>query len=181
LALFCCYTFYTFFAKTDKELNITEVIIALLYNGGLFLWFVWSTFIEKRKIVRNTADWIILFVFGVVLFGNSVLAVINGVRIDSWIREFMLFSLTLFYFPFRHHFTEKKEVINLLIVLALSIFVVDLKQFYSYYVGITSDDIQYAYELGKSVRINQTVFTIASIFGFLFTFNQAKEKMNTWY
>lgn len=168
--------FTLFFAKTDDDLNFYEVVIALVYNAGLYLWIFWSVFVSKRKLVRNIADWIILFLFVLLLFGNSAIAVMNGVDFTTWLREYVLFTLTLFYFPIREHFSEKKDLIKLLIVLAVAIFIVDFRQFYSYYYGITSDDIQYAYELGKSVRINQTVFTIASIFGFLFAFNQSKKK-----
>lgn len=166
--------FSLFFSKTDEDLNFYEVAIALIYNGGLYLWLFWSGFVTKRKLVRNKADWLMLFLF-VLLLGNGGIAVMNDVEFSVWAREYVLFSLTLFYFPIREHFSDKKDLITLLIVTAVAIFIVDFRQFYSYYYGITSDDIQYAYELGKSVRINQTVFTISSIFGFMFAFNQKKK------
>lgn len=166
--------FSLFFSKTDADLNFYEVAIAMIYNGGLYLWLFWSGLVTKRKLVRNKADWLMLFLF-VLLLGNAGIAMLNDVEFSAWAREYVLFSLTLFYLPIREHFSEKKDLITLLIVAAVAIFFVDFRQFYSYYYGITSDDIQYAYELGKSVRINQTVFTIASIFGFMFAFNQKKK------
>jgi O-antigen ligase len=168
--------FTVFFSVTDEELNILEVLTALIYNGGLLLWFVWYGLVLKKKIIRNSADWLILFFFAILLLGNSIIAVLNGVNIGDWIREYILFMLTLYYFPFREYFNDKQSIINLLVLIAAVIFIVDFKQFYIYYAGLTSGDIKYAYEIGRSVRINQTIFTISSIFGFIFTFNQKKIK-----
>ena len=97
--------FFAFFSPTDEEVNPMEVLIGLLYNGGLLLWFVWTVFVKRIKIVDNIADWLMLFLFVILLMGNSVVAFLNGTSLSDWIREVLLFSLTLFYFPFKYYFT----------------------------------------------------------------------------
>jgi len=104
---------------------------------------------------------------------NGIIAVTGDTQFIEWFREAVILSLILFYFPIREHITDKKDIIILLICFAIAAFATSLGQFNEYYTGI-SKGLKYAYQIGKSVRVNQSLFTAASIFGLTFLFYARK-------
>lgn len=163
-----------FYTTSDKGVSVLDSIVAAYLLGSLFVWFVNAVVIQKIKITRNYADWIfLLFYFGAAL--NGIIAVLNGAEFLNWFREFLLLCLTLFYFPIRHYFDDKDDLVKLLIVVATVYFFVDLFQFYSYY-NLASKKLMYAYELARTSRVNQSLMTAASIGGIVFFFYCKQKK-----
>lgn len=157
-----------FFTTSDKGVSVVDTLTAAYLLGGLGLWFVYSIVVNKIKLTRNTADWIfLLFYFGVAF--NGVIAVLNGANFLNWFREYLLLCMTLYYFPIRHYFDDRKHLVMLLALIGIVYFFVDLFQFYSYY-KISTQKLMYAYELGRTLRINQSLMTAASISGIVFYF-----------
>jgi O-antigen ligase len=105
---------------------------------------------------------------------NVVIAFLNGVNPFDWVREFLLFSLILYYFPIREYFKDKKSLFTLLFLFACAILVLDFFQFYTYYKMIKN--VIYAYQLGRSAKINQQIFSAAVISGITLFFYLSNKK-----
>ncbi len=161
-----------FFTTSDKGVSALDALIAAYLLGGLGFWFLYSIVVEKIKLTRNSADWIFLLFYFAAIF-NGLIAVINGVELLNWLREYLLLCMTLYYFPIRHYFEDKKHLVMFLASIGIVYFFVDLFQFYSYY-KISTQKLMYAYELGRTLRTNQSLMTAASISGIIFYFYSKK-------
>ncbi len=157
-----------------------DLVFAGFYYGSLYFWIFWSIFVSKKNIFRNAADFflIIFFFFGLFLAFNSYL---NGVHLVDSLREFVLISFVLYYFPIRENFAEKKHLIFFSIIFSIAIFLNSLGQMYDYYKGISSG-LQYAYQLLSStkIRINQTLFSFVILSSSLFMLIKQKMITRIW-
>lgn len=161
-----------FIRSTSEEISVMDIISGLLYMVTLFVWFFWMIAVKREKLIRNIGDLIILFFFFVLIL-NSIVAVLNGVDILMWLREYLLFTITLFYFPVRYYFSNKRDLITLLVILSLAILIDDFVQYYFYYKK-TFTELVYVFQLGSSVRFSQTIYTAAIAFGVLFAIYNKK-------
>lgn len=159
-----------FFRGMDEGLSAIDVLMGLYYFGSILLWIFDSIAIRRRKLVRGYADWLILFMMIMCLF-NVVIAITNGVAIIDWIREFSPFLIILYYFPIREYFADTKDFKRLLLIMCLVTVGLDFVQFYQYY-KVAFTDLRYAYQLGSSIRMNQPLYTAATIYGILFVLHQ---------
>lgn len=157
-----------FLTTSAEGLSVADVVLGVVYLGGLIWWFYYILFIKKDKIVQNTADWLIIF-FYIAAFGSVIIAYLNDVDFIDAFKEYANFSITLLYFPIRYYFNTKDDLKKLLIVFAASIFIVELIHFYRYYVAATTN-LVYAYQLARTVKTNQALFTAAAISGVVFFF-----------
>lgn len=148
------------YLRTGSEgVELIDVVFAVFYFGSLYYWFFWTLLVAKKNIFRNIADFflVIFFILGFALALNSYL---NGVDLIDSMRELVLISFVLYYFPIRNNFAEKKHLISLSVVFSVAIFLNSLGQIYDYYRNISAG-LQYAYQLLSStkIRINQTLFS----------------------
>lgn len=155
---FIVLSFTVFLTSGEKEVNAFHILAGLFYNSFLILWFINKLLIKREKISRGIADQIFLF-FYFVLLANSIIAVSNNVIFFDWFREYLLFSLILYYFPIREYFNTKKQILILIALIACSAVFLDLYAFYNYFRAMK--DISYAYQFAgnSSMRINQQIFT----------------------
>lgn len=163
---------FIFFRKAEEGVSALDVITGLLYLLTLFAWLIWQFAFKRTKLVTNIGDWFVIAFF-ILLFGNSIIAVVHGVSFLNWIREYSIMALVLFYFPIRHYFYEEKYLIRLIILLGFAIVMTDLQQFYDYY-KLSMTNIVYAYQIISSVRINQVIYTAATAFGIIFVLYEKK-------
>jgi len=157
-----------FLTTSGEGLSVADVVLGVVYLGGLIIWFYYILFIKKDKIVRNIADWLVIF-FYITAFGCVIIAYINDVDFIDAFKEYANFSVLLLYFPIRYYFHEQEDLRKLLIVFAVSIFIVELIHFYKYYTAATTN-LVYAYQLARTVKTNQALFTAAAISGIIFFF-----------
>ncbi len=155
-----------FFISTGEGVSALDVVFLLTHVGGILIWLGWQVFVERRKLMRNIADWLIVFFF-IALWLNLAIAWLNEVELIYWFREYFLLTATLYYFPFREYFNTPEKLKKILISFAIAILIVAFYQFWMYYKAITSQNVLYAYQLGTSVRINQAILTSASMIGLL--------------
>lgn len=164
----------------DEGVAIIDLIFAGYYFGTLYLWLFWGILVARKNLFRNIADFFLIafFVFGFVLVFVSHL---NGVHIVDSLREFVLISFVLFYFPIRENFSEKKHLIIFSFIFSFSVLLNALGQFYDYYKGISSG-LQYAYQLLSStkIRINQTIFSFAILSGSVLMLMKQKIATRIW-
>lgn len=151
------------------KITAVEIALGLYYFGSLLIWFFWQWAIKKNKLVYNKADLVILS-FYVLTFLNLPVALMNGVDIVGWLREYFLFLLLLFYFPFREYFSSEKDFNNFLNGFFIIIFVAAINQFYMYYFAVSSKEIKYAYQLSQAIRFNLNFFTMGAVFSLLIVF-----------
>ncbi len=157
------------YLNTSSEgISPVDVVMGALYLGGLVIWFIHVLIVKKDKIVRNIADYLILFFFSV---GSLVLIIsaLNGWDFLFSLREYMLWTITLLYFPIRYYIKERQDVTLLFILIAITVFSTDFFQFYRYY-KVASEDLVYAYQLTRTARVNQSIFTAGALSAIVFFF-----------
>lgn len=164
-----------FFHARSEGVSVLDVVSAAFFNGSIYMWFINSVFIKKEKAALNLGDWLILAFFILLLF-NSIISFFNNSNLMIWIREYLMISIILIYFPLRTIIKTRQDLIKFMVFLSFVIIGVGMYQGYLYYTKLNEIIVQYAFELKTGVNVNQTLYTIASIFGFVFTFNQLKRK-----
>jgi len=164
-----------FFHSRSEGVSVLDAVSAAFFNGSIYIWFVNKVFMQKEKAALNLGDWLIIAFFVFLIF-NSVIAFFNDANMLIWIREYLVTSIMLVYFPIRSVIKSQEELKKFMIFLTFVIIGVGIFQGYLYYTKLNEIIIQYAFELKTGVNINQTLYTTASIFGFVFTFNQLKRK-----
>lgn len=155
-----------FFYNRDKDVSIVEILIAIQYLGTLAIWFFWEIFVKREKFIRNIADLFFMFFLFVIVL-NGVIAYLNSVEMLYWAREAANLSLVSIYFPIRKYFSEKKHLKVLLIIYSVVVSVSSFLHLYTYS-KVLQGDLYYAYQLMQGIRVNQTLFTAAAVFGFVF-------------
>ncbi|ROL62352.1 hypothetical protein D9V86_01105 [Bacteroidetes/Chlorobi group bacterium ChocPot_Mid] len=155
-----------FFYSRDKEVSVVEILIAIQYLGTLAIWFFWEILVKREKIIRNIADLFFMFFLFIVIL-NGVIAYLNSVEMLYWAREAANLSLVSIYFPIRKYFPEKKHLKVLLIIYSIVVTVSSFLHLYTYS-KVLQGDLYYAYQLMQGIRVNQTLFTAAAVFGFVF-------------
>ncbi|MCX7737388.1 MAG: O-antigen ligase family protein [Candidatus Kapabacteria bacterium] len=167
----------TYFVETKPGVSAFDVIAGAFLLGGLFFWLIWTIGFKKERLFRNPADKAILIFF---LFSpiNAIIAVLNEVSFLDWFREFGSYAMILYYFPIRYHIREKQDIITFLICFSISVLYCVFNQFYAYNQRAISMAV-YAFELERSLRINQTLFTAATILGIVFTLYTKKPILKT--
>lgn len=163
-------TTVVFFHSQDEGVGSLDVALGMLYIGSIVVWFVWKGLILRQKIILNWGDWAILTFFTLLLF-NFFIAVFNDVEPMNWLREYLLISILLLYFPVRDSLKDENDVNSFLILFGLIVVITGSYQVLEYYRKVTTN-LVYAYELKSSITINQTLYTAASIFGFILAFSQ---------
>lgn len=161
IAVICSY----FFAGREEGLSGIDVVLGAAIFGSLFSWFFWILVIKKENLIKNLAD-VMISLFFILLIANFFVALINNVDPLDWIRETIIVSIVLYYFPFRYYLKEKKEINTILVMFALATLVVALLQLNEYRKAMS--DVVYAYQLLKSVKQNQTLFVAATSVGIAF-------------
>jgi len=155
-----------FFYDRGDEVSLIEIILAIQYLGTLSIWMFWMLLIKREKLVDNIAD-IFIFFFLLIILGNSIINYINSNDMMIWVREAFNLLLLCIYFPIKKYFTEKKELMTLLVIYSI---VVTASAFlhFNTYLKVLQGNIQYAYELSQGIRVNQSLFTAGAVFGFIF-------------
>jgi hypothetical protein len=150
--------------KGDTEITLLEYALVAFYIGGLWIWFFAMVFIKRKRIVRNIADRILLIAIGaasitiVLAFANDESSPLN------WVREYLLFSMMLYYFPWREHLTERKHILTFFALTSgvfIGIGVMNLWQYVK-----AASNVLYAYQVWTSRRtLNTHIFLCAMILG----------------
>lgn len=153
------------FRSSDEGVSALDVAMVGFYLGGLGAWF-FSKILRRETIIRNTADRFMLLVF-ILTLANVVIAYFNGTSLLIWIREYLLFTFLLYYFPIREYFAEKKHLIVLLMVSAVAIFTLGIMNLQMYAKAATN--AVYAFNiLSSRVSMNETIFLGAALVSFAF-------------
>lgn len=165
---------FVFFTRSrEADASALDYFFAIYYVGGLLLWIFGQILYKRGKLVRNYGDmFILLFAIGVLF--NFFIAYSADVDPMNWLREATSLYLVLFYFPIRHYFYDEKKLKPFMIFFAFVLIIISCLSIDSYYRALS--DIQYAYQLATSEKINQLIYTVAIVFGLVFTFYQQKRK-----
>lgn len=162
----------TYFVETKKGVSAFDIVSGVFLLGGLLLWLVWIVGFKKARLFKNSAD-IALLIFFLFIPLNAIIAVINEVPFIEWIREFGAYAMILYFFPIRYYIKDKKDIVNFLICFSIAVLFSVFNQFY-FYNKLAVSMAVYAFELERSLKINQSLFTAATIFGIVFTLYQKK-------
>lgn len=163
-----------YFRGQSEGVNFFDIFFAIYYSGTIAFWFFWYLFVQKKSFISNIADFL-LFLFYILCIVNLFIAVLNGVPFLTATRELLVFFYTLFYFPIKEYFGERKYFVNFLIILAVSLIINDLGQFYEYYSRLSEGGLQYAYQFAAAVRINQSIYSFTIISGIVLFFVPQKK------
>jgi O-antigen ligase len=156
------------FVYTNSEgLTPADMFFAIFYAGGILMWLFYHILIRRTKVIKNLADWMVIFWF-VMMVGNFLVAKSNWVSPTEWFSKFILLITTLMYFPIRYAFSAQKDITRLLIVSAISVTGASFYIFYGYYLGLS--DLSYAYQLASTDRSMLNVLTVGAVFGLTMIF-----------
>ncbi|GAB1371441.1 hypothetical protein MASR1M45_15030 [Candidatus Kapaibacterium sp.] len=162
-----------FFHASDDGVGAIDVLLGAFYLGSIVIWFVKKVLIEKEKVVENWGDWAILAFFSLLLL-NFLPAVFNEVEPMNWLREYLLVSIYLIYFPVRDILKKEKDITGFLLAFGFVVLIAGAYQSLEYYQKVNTN-LVYAYELKSAITINQTLYTAAAIFAFILAFSQRKK------
>lgn len=168
------------FVNTDEGVSVIDILAAIFFNSFLIFWFVKKLLAQKAKHLINpdatttqsknfcvTLHDKLFLLFYLFLTLNCVIAIANNVEFFEWVREYLLYTLILYYFPIREYFFEEdgntRSIVILLFLFSLAVLFLDMKQFYNYYKLL--GNIKYAYQIGVSIRLNQQIYSAAVISG----------------
>ena len=171
-----------FFDDDEKGVSSIDIFAAMFFNIFLIVWFVSKLLIKSERHITNNHFTLkidklsekLFLLFYCLLFFNSIIAVANGIDITNWFREFMLFTIMLYYFPIRDYFNDKRSIIILLILFALVTIRFDIRQFLMFYKLMSN--VSMAWEIGSTDwKINQGFYSAVIMTGitmFLYTKNK---------
>lgn len=166
-----------FLVTADEGFSAMDAVFGIVYNVMLYVWILWSVLVARRRLIRNWGDALLtLFFFLAPL--NAITAHLNGIEMFYWFREPMMMSLVLFYLPIREYFVEKKHLKTLVVFIFFPIFLAAIYDFYAYYEA--SQNMMYAFQLGRTVRINLVILTFGSVGGLIFLLLGKMKKLNFW-
>lgn len=152
--------FLTYRGEDDK-VAFLEIAIAILIYPGLLLYFFKKILIERKNLIQNHGD-LFLILFFIFLPFNAIIAYLNDVDLYRWLREIVIPSLILLYFPIRDYIRTEKDLI-ILLSCALVASISSIAYLVYYYKETTLITANYAYELvfglGAKIKINHTIFT----------------------
>jgi O-antigen ligase len=138
-----------------------EYVMVAFYVGGLALWFSLMWFVQRRKLIRNVGDWLLIG-FLVALLLNLFVAMGNEVSPLTWFRAALLFVFLLYYFPLREHLITQRDVILFCGVVCCAMFVVAAQTLQRYVAASTN--VLYAYQLMTSrMNSNNNMSVVLSI------------------
>ena len=152
----------SFFRSGAEGVSTADVLYGGYFIASTFIWVFWKMIVQRERIVTNIADWSILFFFAFLLI-NSFWSFNQDVNLFDWFREYALFFTVLLYFPIKYYFREKKDIVTLLILFGISVAICAVDQLRMYKENALSQ-VVYAYQLGISVRINQTLFSAGILY-----------------
>jgi O-antigen ligase len=156
----------TLFLNTSSEgLSVLDVLTGVFYLGSLSLWFFRAKFVYHKNIIRNFADILILIFFSFAFVFWIPLSLLSGVELLNILREIIIFSLILLYFPFRDEFKTKDDLKDLLLVVAISIIGITFISLIISYKKLHS--IEFVFQLGGGVRTNQFLGGVSVIFSII--------------
>ncbi len=162
-----------FFHSHSEGLTILDTLSAAFFVGSIALWFINHTLLKRQKTAYNLGDWLILaFFFFLIL--NVFVAFFNNGELMLWLREYLMFSIILIYFPIRDVIKSENDLKKFLIFYCFIVMGSGIYQIFLY-TQVNALAV-YAYELNHGININQTLYTTASIFGFVFTLYQIRKK-----
>ena len=158
---------FLLFQQSDIGIGIMDLFFGGFVIAGSMIWIFWKIAVQKEKIVENIADWSILFFFIFVIL-NLPVALANDITFVDWVREYILLSSILIYFPVKYHIKEKKDIQILLALFGISLLILAVNHFV-YYKNEGLSQAVYAYQLQKSVATNQAIFCSGILFAILFS------------
>ena len=184
--------FVLFFGRKLGETTTKDIIVAGFYNSFLIIWFVYQLIIkplslkyhhsknnvaikynEIPTIEFNIIDKFI-FLFYLFLLFNFILAVFNDVDLFAWFKEYLLYSLILYYIPIREYFKEEKPLIFLVAILGLTSIALSVQQIILY--STRMDYIMQAYQGIASWAVNQQISSAGVIVGIVLFFYAKTKK-----
>ena len=173
-----------FFDLDEEGISAVDIFAAIFFNTFLIIWFFTKLLVNSdRKLINfknistfkidKLSDKLFLLFYFFLSF-NIIVAFFNGIDPFDWIREYMLFSLMLYYFPIRDYFNDKKSIIILLVLFAFVAFRFDIRQFFMF--AELMNNVSMAYEIGGTAwKINQGFYSAVILMGtamFLYTKNK---------
>jgi len=144
--------------SNEKDFDISDLVTAIIWIGGLFIWIITYVVVNKNKIIDDISDWLFLF-FYLCLIINFFVAIANENDIEIWFRTIARFCIPLLYFPIKAHFRTKEDLKKLLVLATLAFVILAVSMLYI--TSIRLQNIKFAWEIGGILRLNQGLFGVS--------------------
>lgn len=144
--------------SNESDFDISDLISAIIWIGGLFIWIFFYVLVNKNKIIDDLSDWLFLF-FYICLILNFFVAFVNENDLEFWFRTVARFCIPLLYFPIKAHIKTREDLKKLLILSTIAFAVLAIMMLYI--TSIRLQNIKYAWEMGSILRLNQSLFGVS--------------------
>lgn len=91
-----------FLTDSSEGLSAQELVMGAYLYGSVIVWLLWRVVRPGPPLVRGWPDFLLL-TFLLLSVGNLGIALANDVDPVSWVAEWSLFLLMLYYFPLRDY------------------------------------------------------------------------------
>jgi O-antigen ligase len=105
---------YLHLLNKDEGITPAELAFVLYAFGYLAFWFMKTTFIERRRILKSPADFCLAAFVGIGCV-SVVMTLAWGGSLFVWLREFMTVAQLLLYFPVRDAMKSRKDAAWILV------------------------------------------------------------------
>lgn len=148
--------------KVDYEITLKEYALVAFYIGGLWIWLLGMVVVQRRRIARHIGDTTLLVAVAA-SSANIILALVNADATPlSWLREWLLFFMPLYYFPLREHLTERKHIATFFALTAGVFVFIGASNLWQYVKA--ASNVLYAYQIWTSRKMMNThIFMCAVI------------------
>lgn len=145
-----------FIGDVEEGLSATDYIAGVFLVFGIICWLFYATLIKKIKIINNISDYFLLIFF---IFSPLTLyfSLENNQNFVDSLKEYVILLVTLYFIPMRYYLRSKRDIITVLILFALATLFAEVK-YLLYFASKLKLNVTYAFELLRTVNINQSLF-----------------------
>jgi O-antigen ligase len=116
----------------SEGITMIEIGIACYLFIPLAIWFIKNLYFTKTKIFESTGDYMIIIFYLFCVF-SIVITITNNYSPLLWLKEIIVFSGYLFYYPLKKYLKENKNnIYRMLVSFGLLVVIAALYNLYSY-------------------------------------------------
>jgi general stress protein CsbA len=163
-----------FLADTGVGVSVSEALIGVFIIGSVIAW-ISVKLATGYKLIRGWPD-MLLIAFILLSTVNVIIAAANEVDPLTWLLEWSLYIVLLYYFPFREYFgNSKTDLVQMLVLLGVSVLVMGAFTAKDYYTR-SQDGMIYAYQiLASRSRLFAPLFVFGGVVSLAMMFH-----VSTW-
>jgi len=162
-----------FFVDSGKGLSVSEAVVGGFLILSIIVWTGWQLAIDYRQVIQTWPD-AALILFLLLSASNAAIAISNDIDFVSWLSEWLLLFLLLYYLPLRKYFGQTEQGRSqVLVLLSISACLQALVSMWLFKQRM-GESVLYAYQLESSRSVLLGPMFLVVIIGCLVGFFHSK-------